>query len=82
MRRRRIVVGAAAVAALAIAVGWSPAARFWRAGKMLAALSSAHAASPTAAPAREPLIEETLEVAGAGQENTKYYDRSTVDEVA
>jgi dienelactone hydrolase len=64
MRRRALVVTAAALAA-AVALGWSPGRRYWRAGKMLTALSSAQAAAPGAAP-NDPLVEETLTVTGAG----------------
>ena len=43
MRKRALAVTAAALG-VAVALGWSPGHRYWRAGKMLTALSSAHAA--------------------------------------
>ena len=63
--RRRLLISTAVAAALAVALGWSPGRRYWRAGKMLTALSSsAHAATPGDA-AQGVLVEETLTVNGA-----------------
>jgi dienelactone hydrolase len=64
MRRRALVITAAAVAA-AVTFGWSPAHRYWRAGKMLTALSTAHGGKAAEA-AEDPLVEESLTVNGAG----------------
>ena len=48
--RKRLLVATAALIAVAVTLGWSPGRRYWRAGKMLSALSSAQAAgaAPTA----------------------------------
>src|SRR3954470_310191 len=62
--RRRLLITTAIAAALAVALGWSPGRRYWRAGKMLTALSTAHAAAP-AGTAQAVLVEETLTVSGA-----------------
>jgi len=55
----------AAVVVAAAAFGWSPAHRYWRAGKMLTALSGGHTAA-AAEPPRDVVVEETLTVDGAG----------------
>jgi dienelactone hydrolase len=65
MRRRALVVTAAVLTA-AVAVGWSPGRRYWRAGKMLSALSSAAQAAAPGAGESDPLVEEALTVAGPG----------------
>jgi len=62
MRKRALAV-TASVIGLAVALGWSPGHRYWRAGKMLSALSAAQAAG---AAKPEPLVEEDLTVDGAG----------------
>ncbi|HMF40889.1 MAG TPA: hypothetical protein VKQ32_09345 [Polyangia bacterium] len=64
MRKHVLAVTAAVVVATA-AFGWSPAHRYWRAGKMLTALSTSHAAGKSAEAAQDPLVEETLTVTGA-----------------
>jgi dienelactone hydrolase len=64
--RRRALVLTAAVAAAAVMFGWSPAHRYWRAGKMLTALESAHVGKPAEA-AQDPLVEENLTVNSAGE---------------
>ena len=64
--RRRALTATAVVLTAAAAFGWSPGHRYWRAGRLLSALSSAHAAGAPAAAAADPLIEETLTVDGAG----------------
>jgi dienelactone hydrolase len=64
MRRRALVLTAAALVA-AVTFGWSPARRYWRAGKMLTALSTAHGGKAAEA-AQDPLVEEALTVDGAG----------------
>jgi dienelactone hydrolase len=63
--RRWMLIGTGIVVALALVLGWSPGRRYYRAGKMLSALSSAQAAGP-GAPSEDPLIEEELTVPGAG----------------
>ena len=63
--RRRLLISTAIAAALAVALGWSPGRRYWRAGKMLTALSSARAAGPADA-AQGALVEEDVTVTGAG----------------
>jgi dienelactone hydrolase len=63
--RKRGLAATAVVLTAAVAFGWSPGHRYWRAGKMLSALSSAHAAGTPADAATDPLIEEPLTVAGA-----------------
>jgi dienelactone hydrolase len=63
MRKRALAVTAVALGA-AVALGWSPGHRYWRAGKMLSALSSAHASAAEAGP--DALVEEDLTVDGAG----------------
>ena len=60
-----MLIGTAVAVALAVVLGWSPGRRYYRAGKMLSALSSAQAAGP-GAPSEDPLIEEELTVPGAG----------------
>jgi dienelactone hydrolase len=60
-----MLIGTAVAVVAAVALGWSPGRRYWRAGQMLTALSTAHAAAPAAA-AQEALIEEELTVTGAG----------------
>jgi dienelactone hydrolase len=65
MRKRLIAVTAGLIAA-AVAFGWSPGRRYWRAGTMLTALSGAHASSAQAAASRDALVEENITVAGAG----------------
>src|SRR6185503_10913367 len=60
--RRWMLIGTTVAIALAVVLGWSPGRRYWRAGKMLSALSSAQAAG---APSEGPLVEEELTVAGA-----------------
>ena len=62
--RRWMLIGTAVMVALAVALGWSPGRRYYRAGKMLTALSQASAAGP--GDAADPLVEEELTVAGAG----------------
>ena len=47
--RKRLLVATAALIAVAVTLGWSPGRRYWRAGKMLSALSSS---AQAAAPAR------------------------------
>ena len=64
--RKRALAAVAIVLAAAMAFGWSPGRRYWRAGKLLSALSHAHAAGAQAEAATDPLIEETLTVEGAG----------------
>src|SRR5438045_6779284 len=64
MRKRALAVTAVALGA-AVALGWSPGHRDWRAGKMLTALSSAHAGGPPAEAGPNALVEEDLPVAGA-----------------
>ena len=64
--RRRALAAVAVVLAAAMAFGWSPGRRYWRAGKLLSALSHAHAAGAKAEAAADPLVEETLTVEGAG----------------
>src|SRR6185436_19695837 len=64
--RRRALAAVAVVLAAAMAFGWSPGRRYWRAGKLLSALSHAHAAGAQAEAAGDPLVEETLTVEGAG----------------
>src|SRR5215831_8461404 len=61
--RKHVLAVTAAVVLAGAAFGWSPAHRYWRAGKMLTALSSAHGGKSAEA-AQDPLIEETLTVAG------------------
>jgi dienelactone hydrolase len=63
--RRRALILTAAVAAAGVMFGWSPAHRYWRAGKMLTALESGHVGKPAEA-AQDPLVEENLTVDGAG----------------
>ena len=63
MRKRALAVVAVALTST-VAFGWSPGHRYWRAGKMLSALSSAHAASTE--PGGDALVEEDLTVDGAG----------------
>jgi len=65
MRKHALAVTAAVLVAAA-AFGWSPAHRYWRAGKMLTALSTSHAGGKNAEAAQDPLVEETLTVTGAG----------------
>jgi dienelactone hydrolase len=65
MRKRALAV-VAAVLAVAVAFGWSPGRRYWRAGKLLSALSHAHVAGAMAEGASDPLVEETLTVDGPG----------------
>ena len=66
MRKRALAVTAMALG-VAVALGWSPGHRYWRAGKMLTALSSAHAAAgPSAEAGSNALVEEDLTVDGAG----------------
>jgi dienelactone hydrolase len=65
VRKRALVATAVALAAVT-AFAWSPGRRYWRAGKMLSALSHAHAAGSPAEAASESLIEENLTVDGAG----------------
>src|SRR4051812_24361179 len=65
MRKPALAV-TTAVLAVAVSLGWSPGHRYWRAGKMLSALSTAHAAGAAADGASDPLIEEALSVDGAG----------------
>jgi dienelactone hydrolase len=60
--RKRALAATAVMLASAITFGWSPGHRYWRAGKMLTALSSAHAAAAST----DALIEEELTVDGAG----------------
>jgi dienelactone hydrolase len=60
-----MLIGTGVVVALAVVLGWSPGRRYYRAGKMLSALSSAQAAGP-GAPSEDPLVEEELTVPGAG----------------
>jgi len=64
--RKRALAATAVALTAAVAFGWSPGHRYWRAGKLLSALSSAHAAGTPADAAADPLIEETLTVDGAG----------------
>jgi dienelactone hydrolase len=67
-RLRLVVLGYSVAVAGAITLGWSPAARWWKAGELLAALSSAHAAGgPGAAPTSgaELVEEEVANVAPA-----------------
>jgi dienelactone hydrolase len=63
--RKRLLVATAALIAVAVTLGWSPGRRYWRAGKMLSALSSAQAAGPAAAAAQGALVEEDLTITGA-----------------
>src|SRR5262245_10826604 len=63
--RKPMLIGTAVAVVAAVALGWSPGRRYWRAGKMLTALSTAHAATPAAA-AQAALIEEEVTVSGAG----------------
>jgi len=65
MRKHALAVTAAVLVAAA-AFGWSPAHRYWRAGKMLTALSTSHAGGKNAEAAQDPLVEETLTITGAG----------------
>src|SRR5262245_17832065 len=66
-RLRRVVVGLSLAVAAAVTLGWSPAARWWKAGALLTALSSAHAAgAPTAAAASDLVEEDVADVAPAG----------------
>ena len=62
--RRWMLIGTAVAVALAVALGWSPGRRYWRAGKMLTALSQAKATAT--AEAAGALVEEELVVDGAG----------------
>ena len=57
-----VFLGAVVLAALS----WSPARRWWKAGVMLTALSSAQAAAPPAAERPDPdrLVEEDVTVPG------------------
>lgn len=64
--RKRALAATAVALTAAVAFGWSPGHRYWRAGKLLSALSSSHAAGTPANAATDPLIEETLTVDGAG----------------
>jgi len=64
MRKRALAVVAVALTST-VAFGWSPGHRYWRAGKMLSALSSAHAAGAATEPGRDALVEEDLTVDGA-----------------
>jgi len=64
--RKRLLVATAALIAVAVTLGWSPGRRYYRAGKMLSALSSsAEAAGPAGAAAKDALVEEDLTVTGA-----------------
>src|SRR5262245_52451605 len=63
--RRRMLIGTAVAVALAVALGWSPGRRYYRAGKMLTALSSAQAAGAGAPPV-DPLVEEEMTVPAPG----------------
>jgi dienelactone hydrolase len=65
MRKRALAATTIALATV-VAFGWSPGHRYWRAGKMLSALSSAHAVAASSDPGRDALIEEDLTVDGAG----------------
>jgi dienelactone hydrolase len=59
-----MLIGTAVATALVVSLGWSPGRRYWRAGKMLSALSQARAAGSANA-ATDPLVEEELTVPGA-----------------
>src|SRR6185503_13943452 len=74
--RRWMLIGTTVAIALAVVLGWSPGRRYWRAGKMLSALSSAQAAGPGAA-AQDALIEEDLTITGAdGPFRARIYRRA------
>jgi len=63
--RKRLLVATAALVAVAVTLGWSPGRRYYRAGKMLSALSSAAQAAGPAETAQDALVEEDLTVTGA-----------------
>src|SRR5512138_1754681 len=64
--RKRALAATAVILAAVTAFAWSPGRRYWRAGKLLSALSHAHAAGAPAEAAGDVLLEETLTVDGAG----------------
>jgi dienelactone hydrolase len=55
------MLGSCVAVAAAVTLGWSPAARWWRAGALLASLSSAHASgAPAQAASASDLVEEDV----------------------